>query len=228
VQEASGGTFVYTRANAFDTSGQRFCVSPNAGPGFTVTTNLRYTGLWQAYPFTGLGCAYSLCSRNTDLPKRVSALPHAANVSFSWRGVNAAGTHDTALDIWFDKKGQITQQDNGAELMIWLGTPRGYTGGYKVRIAHRTYWFYAWRAHNGSKSWWYLQFRTTKTVMGVKQLWLRPFLRFLEHTRLRVRSGSRATALAMQPAWYLTSIHAGFELVSGGKGLTVRWFNAHV
>jgi hypothetical protein len=219
VQQSSGGTWLVTRANAFDVSGQRFCVAPAAaGPGFTVTTNLRYTGLWQAYPFTGLGCAYSLCSRGTDLPKRVSALPGGANVSYSWRGAGAPGIWNTSLDLWFDKRGQITAQDNGAELMLWLRAPAGYSGGQRVRIGHRWWWFMHWRAHHGAYSWWYIQFRATRTVMGVRQLWLRPFIRFLEHQRPRL----------IVPTWYLTSVHAGFELVSGGRGLRVRWFNAHV
>jgi hypothetical protein len=219
VQESSGGTWLVTRANAFDVSGQRFCVNPAAaGPGFTVATNLHYTGLWQAYPFTGLGCAYSLCSRNTDLPKRVAALARGANVSYSWRGANAPGIWNTALDLWFDKRDQITAQDDGAELMLWLRTPPGYSGGQLVRIGHRSWWFMHWRAHHGAYSWWYIQFRAARPVMGVRQLWLRPFMRFLErqHPRLIV------------PGWYLTSVHAGFEMVSGGRGLQVRWFNAHV
>ena len=49
--------WVISRANAFDTSGQRLCISGSTSrPGFTVINNLRYTGAWQAYPFTGAGC----------------------------------------------------------------------------------------------------------------------------------------------------------------------------
>ena len=29
-------------------------------------------------------------------------------------------------------------------------------------------------------------------------------------------------------SWWLTSVHAGYELVSGGKGLTTTWFNVHI
>lgn len=218
-QVASGGVHVVSRPNAYDTSGQRLCIRPAAAdaPGFTITTNLGYTGLWQAYPFTGWGCAYSLCTQGAS-PVRVAALPRSASTSWSWRSGGAKGYWNASLDIWFSKHDQITSQDNGAELMIWLGTPRGYTGGQRVRIGHRTYWFMHWRAHHGKTSWWYVQFRTTKTVSGVRQLWLRPFLRFLERQRPRL----------IVPTWYLTSVHAGYELVSGGKGLRTTWFNAHI
>ena len=86
-QQASGGVWVISRANAYDTSGQRLCISGSTSrPGFTVINNLRYTGAWQAYPFTGAGCAYYLCSPRTDLPKQVRRLPPSANTSFSWHG----------------------------------------------------------------------------------------------------------------------------------------------
>jgi hypothetical protein len=217
-QVSSGGVHVISRANAFDTSGQQLCIQPAPGdaPGFTVVSNLRYTGLWQAYPFTGTGCAYNLCTAGTDLPRLVSALPRAANTSFSWRGASAPGYWNAAYDIWFGKTNQVSTQDNGAELMIWLRTPARYHGGQLVRIGHRDYWFIWWRGCNQSKICWnYLQFRTTRTVAGVRDLWLRPFLTYLEDRGL------------LRSSWYLTSVHAGFELVSGGKGLQVTWFNAH-
>jgi len=28
------------------------------------------------------------------------------------------------------------------------------------------------------------------------------------------------------PSWWLTSVHAGYELWSGGHGLSITWFNA--
>src|SRR5260370_4226266 len=65
-QKASGGVWVISRPNAFDTSGQRLCISGSTrNPGLTVLDTLRYTGARQAYPFTGVGCAYQLCSPNT-------------------------------------------------------------------------------------------------------------------------------------------------------------------
>jgi hypothetical protein len=60
-----------------------------------------------------------------------------------------------------------------------------------------------------------VQFRFLSVVHGVRRLWIMPFLRFLEGQGL------------VRPSWWLTSVHAGYELVSGGNGLTTTWFNVH-
>src|SRR5262249_24800546 len=81
-----------------------------------------------AYPFTGAGCAFQLCSPYTELPIQARELPAAANTSFSWTG-SAPGNWNVSYDIWFDHHNQITAQDDGAELMIWLRPNPGYRGG---------------------------------------------------------------------------------------------------
>jgi hypothetical protein len=233
-QKSSGGVWVISRPNPFDDSGQQLCISGStSSPGFTVLNNLNYTGAWQAYPFTGVGCAYQLCSPHTDLPMQVRDLPTAANTSFDWTG-SAPGNWNASYDIWFDHDDQITAQDDGAELMIWLRPNPGYTGGVKVQISKRWYWFEHWRTCNSTRQvgvtppraspgdhagicWNYTQFRFLNVVHGVHRLWLMPFIRFLEGQDNLVRG-----------SWWLTSVHAGYELVSGGKGLTTTWFNVHI
>ena len=217
-QEASGGVWTLSRANAFDTSGQTLCITAHNGVGFTVDNNLRYTGLWQAYPFTGVGCAYSLCTHGTDLPKQVRHLPSWTNTSFSWRPNGAHGSWNASYDIWFDKSDQITTEDNGVELMIWLRPNTDLNHDFHfARIGNHNYWWVWWN-HCDSLGicWHYVQFRFTHVVAGVENLWLVPFIRFLEARGL------------MRASWWLTSIHAGYEIVSGGKGLETTWFNAHV
>lgn len=233
-QRSSGEMWVISRPNPFNTSGQRLCISGSTTrPGFTVLNNLRYTGAWQAYPFTGAGCAYQLCSPHTDLPMQVRDLPATANTSFDWTG-SAPGNWNASYDIWFDHHDQITAQDDGAELMIWLRPNPGYRGGVRVHISKRWYWFVHWRTCNSARQmgvtppraspgdhagicWNYTQFRFLGVVHGVHRLWLMPFIQFLEGQDHLVR-----------PSWWLTSVHAGYELVSGGKGLTTTWFNVHI
>lgn len=214
VQESSGGIYVLSRPNPFNTT-QRFCIQSGTKPGFRILNNLSYNGTVRAYPFTGVGCAYYLCSRNTDLPKRVSALPYAANTSWTWQG-NSNGYWNASYDLWFDKRNQITSQDNGAELMIWLRTMPGYNGGQLIHVGKRRFIFMHWKACNAGTCWNYIQFRFLHTTHGVKQIWLRSFIKYAESRGL------------IQPSWFLTSVHTGFELWSGGKGLSTTWFNAHV
>lgn len=213
-QESSGGIYVLSRPNPFDTT-QRFCIQSDSRPGFSILNNLAYNGTVRAFPFTGIGCAYSLCSRNTDLPKRVSTLPYAANTSWAWQG-NSNGIWNASYDLWFDKADQTVRQDNGAELMIWLRTMPGYNGGQLVHVGKHWFMFMHWKACNNGICWNYIQFRYLHTVHGVKQIWLRPFLKYAESRGL------------LKPFWYLTSVHAGYEIWSGGKDLSTTWFNAHV
>jgi hypothetical protein len=219
VQEASGGVWVLSRANAFDTSGQKLCVQPAADgrPGFRILNSLRYTGAWQAYPFTGVGCAYYLCSPGTKLPRQVWRLPASLNTSWTWRG-RSRGAWNAAYDIWFDDSNQISTEDDGAELMIWLKpTPNYHPTSIRAWIGQRWYWFTHWRTCDRARICWnYLQFRFPQRTQSVRNLPLMPFFEWC------IRHG------LIQWRWWLTSIHAGYELVSGGAGLMTTWFNVHM
>lgn len=214
-QESSGGVWTISRPNPFAGMTSKFCLQPNtSGPGFRLLNSVQFNGNVRAYPFTGVGCAYDLCSRNTDLPKRVRALPGNANTSWDWRGTTS-GEWNASYDLWFDKRNQITGQDNGAELMIWLRTMPGYPAGTLVHISKHWYRFMHWTTCNDGTCWHYIQFRTQSTVHGVHQLWIGPFIRYAEQRGL------------ISPSWWLTSVHAGYELWSGGRGLSTTWFNVH-
>lgn len=214
-QESSGGVSVLSRANAFNAV-TNFCVQSHIGPGFTVLNNLpdRNSDV-QAYPFTGVGCAYYLCSTNTDLPKKVRYLSPRINTSWTWYG-DAPGFWNASYDIWFDKYNQISTQDDGAELMIWLRTMPGYNGGRWVYI-NRIGWMRleTWRACNNGTCWNYVQFRYPGTVHSVRNLPLWPFIHFCLYYHL------------IRWSWWLTSVHAGYEIWYGGKGLDTTWFNYH-
>jgi Glycosyl hydrolase family 12 len=216
-QQASKRMWVISRPNAFNTRGQRLCISGSTTrPGFTILTNLRRTGAWQAYPFTGAGCAYHLCSPGTDLPKQVHRLPASANTSFSWHGP-APGDWNASYDIWLDRHDQTSTADDGDELMIWLRPNPGYRAGVIVHVGKQRYWFAHWRDCDPARICWnYTQFRFLHVVHSVRRLRIMPFIRFLEQRRL------------VYPSWWVTSVHAGYELVSGGKGLTTTWFDVHI
>jgi hypothetical protein len=221
MQNSSGGVKVVSRPNPFG-PGARLCVRLSGSrPGFHIVTSVRFTGLVQAYPFTGVGCAYALCSQGTDLPRRVRSLSPRTNTSWTWWG-STKGFWNASFDIWFDTRNQTTTQDNGAELMIWLRTPPGYTTGHLVRVRGNWFWFAHWRTghtvcHAGRcqrQTWNYIQFRFLRTRHWVRGLRLLPFIQFATRQGL------------ISPSWWLTSVHAGYELWSGGRGLATTWFNA--
>jgi hypothetical protein len=181
--------------------------------GVTVLSRPNPFGRVMAYPFTGTGCAYSLCSQHTDLPRQVRSLPQLASTSWTWRGTTS-GEWNASYDLWFDKTSQVTTQDNGAELMIWLRTMPGYPAGRPVYVAGRWMRFMTWRTGHNGMYWNYVQFRFPGTVHSVRNLPLWPFIRYAVRHHL-IRRG-----------WWLTSVHAGYELWSGGRGLSTTWFDA--
>jgi Glycosyl hydrolase family 12 len=214
MQNSSGGVKVVSRPNPFGRNA-RLCVRLSGSrPGFRIVTSVHFTGSVQAYPFTGVGCAYALCSPGTDLPRRVRSLSPQANTSWTWSGTTS-GEWNASYDLWFDRGDQVTTQDNGAELMIWLRTMPGYSRGRFVYVAGRWMKFMNWRTCHVSTCWNYIQFRFLSTVHSVQGLRLWPFIRYaIRHGLIRSR-------------WWLTSVHAGYELWSGGRGLATTWFNAH-
>jgi Glycosyl hydrolase family 12 len=223
MQNASGGVRVISRPNPFGSTWHLCVQLSGKRPGFRITTNVRFTGQVQAYPFTGVGCAYDLCSRGTNLPKRVSKLSPRIESSWTWRG-STNGFWNASYDIWFDSRDQITTQDNGAELMIWLRTPPGYRVGRLVYV-RGVGWFMYTHWLTGHKqcdkagrcylqTWQYIQFRFLHTTHSVRRLRLLPFIQFAIGVGL------------IRPSWWLTSVHAGYELWSGGRGLSTTWFNA--
>ena len=221
VQESSGGIAVISRPNPFGTT-QRLCLEVyGTRPGFRILNSLRPERSVEAYPFTGVGCAYSLCSPGTDLPRRVGDLSPRTDTSWTWWGTTS-GYWNASYDIWFDTRDQTTTQDNGAELMIWLRTPAGYPAGRLVRVGNNWFRFMHWKTghqvcHAGRcqlQTWNYIQFRFLRTTHWVRGLRLLPFIRFASRQRL------------ISPSWWLTSVHAGYELWGGGRGLATTWFNA--
>lgn len=219
VQASADGVRVISRPNPFGTT-ESLCLRLYGNrPGFRIISSLTGRGRVKAYPFTGVGCAYRLCSPGTDLPLRISRLSGQAATSWAWTG-RSRGTWNASYDLWGGTTNQITDQDDGFELMIWLRTPPGYAGGFVVRVAGRRFWFDHWRTGHTvcqagrcrRESWNYVQFRFLRTVHRVRLLRLLPFLQFI------IRRG------LARPSWWLTSVHAGYEIWSGGKGLATTWF----
>lgn len=200
--------------------GQPMCIgSSDYGDHFTVTRSA-VNRHFANFPNIYTGCEFDgerspqLCTSGHATPPRVSSIGgDSSSVSYYYPRRGFRG--DAAYDIWFNKTGGTPKgRDNGAEIMIWLGT-RGVGGPFytrKVKI-DGIWWGYAsWRT--GHNRWNYVRYwrLANETPRSRATLDLVPFFRNAE-------SRGRLSA-----SWYLTGTEFGFEVSSGGRGLRVKNF----
>jgi hypothetical protein len=166
------------------------------------------------YPSVYLGCHWGNCSPGSSLPMQVSQISSATS-SISYSYVDG-GNWDASYDIFLDPtpKRTGTQQ---MEIMIWFNrSGPGKPGASPVG-----------ETTVGGRNWEVDQNRGGPGAPGLIvyiapspiSAWSFSMLDFIND----VRSRSPIT-----DAWYLTSIQAGFETVSGGVGLAVNSFSAAV
>jgi hypothetical protein len=203
--------------------GQPMCLSSSDyGDHFTVTkssVNKSYAN----YPNIYTGCEYDgdqnqqLCTSGHATPPKVSSISKdISSASYYYPQKGFAG--DAAYDIWFNKSGGTpTGRNNGAEIMIWLGS-KGLGGPVytrKVKIDGIWWGYDSWKtARSGGKSWNYIRYwrLSNETPHSSATLDLVPFFRDAEG------------AGRLSSSWYLTGTEFGFEVSSGGKGLQVKNF----
>jgi hypothetical protein len=205
--------------------GQPMCVgSSNWGDNFTVERS-SVTRNWADFPNVYLGCELDgnlpqLCTSGHSTPIRVSTLrTDVSSVSYRmpshFRG-------NSAYDIWFNKSGgQPKGRDNGAEVMVWLGT-RGigrpaYTR--KVKIDGIWWGYDTWIAGRaGSTRWNYIRYWRLSNPGGNSSATLNLIPFFKDAERMKKLSSS----------WYLTGTEYGFEVCYAGRGLAVTNFTDNI
>jgi hypothetical protein len=135
---------------------------------------------------------------------------------FTWviNTANVSGVWNAALDIWFDDLSSFGG-DYDAELMIWID----YHGGAAPAGSRRETVMIgglSWDIHFAVFSNWnYIAYKITSPVDSVS-LDLRDFIH------------DSVTRGFLFTPWYLHAIEAGFEIWSGGQGLTTYSFSADV
>jgi cellulose 1,4-beta-cellobiosidase len=167
-----------------------------------------------SYPAIFKGCHWGWCTtKNNPMPLPVREIESAP---FTWvvNTTNVTGTWNTALDIWFDDASAFNS-DYDAELMIWID----YNGGAAPAGSRRAtveIGGLSWDVHFAVfSSWNYIAYKITSPVDSVS-LDLRDFIH-----------DSILRGYLYTP-WYLHAIEAGFEIWSGGQGLTTHSFSAGV
>jgi hypothetical protein len=187
---------VTVRGDAFSLTRAAFAL-PTQGPPAT-------------YPSIFRGCHWGVCSRESGLPAQVSALPE---VTSSWAVTVADGAaYDAAYDIWFNRAPETPGAPDGAELMIWLdhGGGIGSAGTLTATVDLQGARWEVWR--DRMAGWNYIAYLRTEPTHDVRDLDVRAFVR------------DAVTRGAVDPAWYLIDIEAGFEVWRGGKGMASRSF----
>jgi cellulose 1,4-beta-cellobiosidase len=186
------------------------CIDVNTTTGawsiLSASHNKPTNGAPAAYPFTLVGCHWGACSLNNPLPKQVSALNMALGQWVATRP--AAGIYNQSYDIWFNNTPTTNGQPNGQELMIWpyrrgpiqpIGVP---VGNYNAGI----FKFQVW--HGGIVTSYVQTFPSTP----INSINLKSFI---------LDAQARGY---INPAWYLISVEAGFEVWQGQPGIATNSF----
>ncbi|MGH3396106.1 MAG: hypothetical protein ACRDPO_15615 [Streptosporangiaceae bacterium] len=186
-----------------------------SGPDFAVTASRArtYGSESEAYPNIFAGCSYDNCAHNSSLPARVFRMKHPWVSYFA--KLQPKGKWDANIDMWLSRREQKTGIVTGAEVMIWpdahgFGRPAG-----NVRVDGRRWHLVHWRTRSLTDpkiTWPLIIFRAVPGRGDLRHLPLLPFFRVLKHLHL------------IHQGYWLDSLHAGFEIWAGGKGMKLQWF----
>jgi hypothetical protein len=181
---------------------------------FKVSLSTHNSSQVASYPTIFKGCHWGWCTTsNNPMPLQVNKIDSAP---FTWtvNTENIPGTWNAALDIWFDDLSSFGN-DYDAELMIWIdyNGGAGPAGSYQATIEIGGL---SWDVYfAGWDSWNYIAYKITEPVDSVS-LDLKDFM-----------EDALARGYLFTP-WYLHAIEAGFEIWSGGQGLTTNSFSTGV
>jgi len=181
------------------------CIS-STGPNLRVLTRARpAAGAVVAYPNIQYGAAYGYATPGSGLPARLSRMGHPM---FSATAAGQArGSWIADFDSWFFP-GPDTHRHGTAEMIIVLRFMRGMAHGRLVRIGRAGWWLREAQTCNSGLCWPLIRYFAARQTRHVQRLPMRSFIRIAEHRRM----------LPRRDWWGSTAF--GFELWSGGRGLT--------
>jgi hypothetical protein len=209
------GTYIL-KNNNFQGEAAMCVTHYKAGPNFAVTKSRAdsHTGQSSSYPNIYSGCSYNKCSHDSKLPARIFRMHHPW-VSY-YAHLEPHGKWDANLDMWVSRHKQKRGIVTGAEVMIWFNargfgsvSPMYKIGGIHWHLVH-------WITRSPTMHWvhWPLIiFRASPGRNYAHRLPLLPFFRILLRKHL-IRRGD-----------WLDSMHAGFEIWKGGKGMKLQFFH---
>ncbi|GAB6901456.1 GH12 family glycosyl hydrolase domain-containing protein [Kineosporia succinea] len=206
--KVQGGEYI-VQNNVWGTSARQ-CIDVT-DDGFTITQQdgVNSGGAPTAYPSLVWGCHYNNCTNGFE-PIRADTTAFDGLGSKSSLKYVSGGVWNASYDIWFDPTARKDGQNTGAELMVWANhnggaSPVGSKVG-TVTTAGGT-----WDVWYGNSGWNVISYVRTSAAASVD----------FKVTDFYDDAVQRGYA---KDSWYLTSIQAGFEPWSGGKGLGISGF----
>lgn len=186
---------------------QRLLVNTDASWLVDMTSfNKPTNGAPGSYPNSQIGCHWGACTANNPLPRQVSGLVTASTIWYA-SGAMPTGNWNQSLDVWFNTTPTTSVAANAQELMIWARKsgaiqPIGSIVG-TITIGKAVYQIW----HGGIVT----TYLRTSGVMPATY-------------NLKLFMNDAIARGYINPAWYLITIQAGFEIWTGGVGLATTQF----
>jgi hypothetical protein len=198
----------YTLTNNEWGSDARQCIQATGGTGFKVTSCEINQNSVGSFPSIYKGCHWGNCTSNSGCPIQVNQIG-SGSVSFSVSSSRPSGKYDIMTEGWFSPSTNSSNGYNGgAELLValdyigmtWAGNQVGTFNGYNV--------------YYSNVGWNFVQY--VKTGQSSLNINIKDFINDM------ISRGY------IQSNWYLHDWEAGFEIESGGVGLTANSFSFSV
>jgi len=207
------GGFTCTSVNGSDT---QFTINRSSYTTPVATVDPQLLG-FTAYISIFTGCDLGVCLETPKYPIEASLVKREL-VSWSYR-FSATGKFDATIDSFFNRTPTQQTIPTGGELMIWLNHQNASLGGPQLPDA--TIDGTLWHVYLGYKEtlygdWWRIAFERATPVTHVTGLDIAPFIQASIDDR------------GLAGSWYQQDIQAGFEVWSGGVGLSNYSFAAGV
>jgi hypothetical protein len=190
-----------------DAWASRECIR-STGPNLRVLTRAHPAGGdVVAYPNIQYGAAYGYTTPGSGLPVRLSRMGRPV---FTATASGRSGGHWIAdFDSWFFPS-RDTSQHGTVEMIIVLRYMPGMARGRLVRIGGVRWWLRDAETCNSGLCWPLIRYFAARQTWRVRRLPMRAFIRIAERRRM----------LPTRYWWGSTAF--GYELWSGGRGLTAR------
>jgi hypothetical protein len=211
-----GGAYVVQNDEWNSTAAE--CITTDGHAQFTVASSAiskPASGDPGGYPSIYSGCSAGVCTAGNKLPIRVGRLKPGM-ITSSWvTSQPPGGAYDVAYDIWFNRTPVTSGAPDGGELMIWLA----HRGGSQIApagapVAHAGIGGYAftiwvWSGQAGQRRIAYVMDHSVRSV------------RDFDVSAVAADAARRGYLSA---ASFLLNIQAGFEIWTGGRGLSTDSF----